>query len=52
MVINQAYAVVNEALKQARGEKAVSVQDLNGLISTGKEILSSQRLRIFTNALS
>ena len=52
MVINQAYAVVNEALKQARGEKAVSIQNLNGLISTGKEILSSQTSTdAFLNAL-
>ncbi len=52
MVINQAYAVVNEALKQSRGEKAVAIQDLNGLISTGKEILSSQTSTdVFLNAL-
>ena len=41
MVVKQIYNIVNAANKQAFGENAIEVIDLQGVISTGNTVLST-----------
>ena len=42
MVVKQIYSLLNSMAKQMWGEDALSVQDMSGVISMGKTILSSE----------
>ena len=41
MVVKQIYNIVNAANKQAFGQNAIEVIDLQGVISTGNTVLST-----------
>ena len=54
MKINQVYTVLNEAIKEAYGEKAVTVKDTAGLVAVGQSLLdysNKDRLDVFMNKL-
>lgn len=52
MQVNQIYALVNDVVKQAFGEKAVTATDLTGLIAMGNSVLSSEtNVDAFNHAL-
>lgn len=53
MDVTQIYSIVNDAAQQSMGQTAVAVQDLQGLISLGNRIISSQNnSEIFLNSLA
>lgn len=53
MDVTQIYSIVNDAAQQSMGQTAVAVQDLQGLISLGNSILSSQNnSELFLNSLA
>lgn len=53
MNVTQIYSIVNDAAQQSMGQTAVAVQDLQGLISLGNSILSSQNnSELFLNSLA
>lgn len=43
MTVNQIYGIVNSVSSQMYGDKAVQITDVNGLISLGDSILSSEK---------
>ena len=45
MVVNQIYSIINSIARQMWGEDAVTVTDLTGLISMGKQVISSANER-------
>ena len=53
MDVTQIYSIVNDAAQQSMGQTAVAVQDLQGLISLGNSIISSQNnSELFLNSLA
>ena len=53
MDVTQIYSIVNAAAQQSMGQTAVTVQDLQGLISLGNTVISSQNnSELFLNALA
>lgn len=52
MQVDQVYTLVNEVVKQAYGEEAVTATDLTGLIAMGNTVLSSEtNVDAFNHAL-
>lgn len=52
MVVNQIYSLINSVAQQSFGESAVAVQNLQGLISLGDTVLSSEEnTDVFLNTL-
>lgn len=53
MDVTHIYSIVNDAASQSMGTTAVAVQDLQGLISLGNSVLSSQNnTELFLNSLA